>query len=72
MKLKANARVQVTMIVEAKSVWSDDASFDQVFSQAKREVIERIVGLRSESGHGNGISIVGEPTVSVVLVEKTP
>jgi len=83
MKLSARARVQVTVELLLSDTWGDDCTTAQVMKQARDGVEQMLMrglaivtpGLRGAMTLPDGSSktpatIVGEPKVTMVLVEE--
>jgi hypothetical protein len=64
LKIKAIARVQVTVEVEV-SAWGGDCQIGQLFEQAKREGLDKVRSLASK----NSMTVVGEPKVIGVITQ---
>lgn len=60
------AKVTVTLEIPATSNWGNNCQLDQVFKQAKDDVLGR---LRHDLGQ-RGYTIIGEPKVAAVIAEE--
>ena len=68
MASKCSAKVQITLMVPAGSVWDGDAPLAQVHKQAKDDALRALQrGLKAGE-----LVIIGEPKVTAVLVEEGP
>lgn len=66
--MRASARIQVTLDVPINDTWNDGTDIAQIREQAVRSGVKKLFGsLQQPTG---GISIVGEPKVTIVLVEE--
>lgn len=75
----AKAIVTLTIEIEAKSHWGSDCSAQQIYDQAKSDVLGQLrnsqhgtdgVTQRNALQFANSVQIVGEPTVRTILVER--
>ncbi len=66
--MKASARIQVTLDVPVKSSWGDGTDIAQIRKQAIEDGLNRLQDLLNERASGF-IRVVGEPKVTIVLVE---
>lgn len=66
-KFRARARVQVTLDVDAGSVWGLDCEMSQLVDQASRETTEQLK--RHLKGLG-GVRIIGEPKITAIFAEQ--
>lgn len=77
MKVKAHARVQITLDIPVTDVWGDDCKVDQIHKQAAESAIQELrLGVSIHALQAGGrrpnveATIVGEPRVTIVLVEE--
>ncbi len=66
MKIKAKARVQLTVEVE-ESAWGSDCTIDQLYKQASESGLIKLKKILTDSKCG--CRIIGEPKVIGVLTE---
>lgn len=64
--MKASARIQVTLDVPINDSWSEGTDIGQVREQAVRSAIHKLEEVLRGPG---GPRVVGEPRVTIVLVE---
>jgi len=64
----ATAKVLVTLEVDAGSHWGGDCATQQVFDQAGRETIQRVMNELRKLGPR--VRVVGDPKVTMVVVGK--
>lgn len=70
-KVKATARVQLTVEVSLSQPWGGECNIDQLYDQAARQATEYLARqLRRVEGDGNAMRIVGEPRVTGVITEN--
>lgn len=65
MRIRAKARVQVTIEVEA-SVWGDDCTIGQLYKQAASDGVTAVSKLLHQT---SGATIVGHPNVIGIITE---
>lgn len=65
MSVKAIARVKVTIEIHLSQPWPGNATIEEAYRQAASDALSHARQLK-------GISIVGEPEVSVVTFEGVP
>lgn len=76
--MKAFARVQITVEVEAEGPWSPDTTIDQIHRQATESAegaLRRGLILHSGSSGKDTKTlgrIIGDPKVTIVMVEGAP
>lgn len=68
MSLQVRARVTVTLELALPDTWNEDAKFDQVEKQAREKAISMLERVCKEAH----LTVRDAPTVTVVIVEKTP
>lgn len=69
MKFNATANVRVTIELRNVGTWGADCELEQAHRQAKATAIERVMNYMNRD-QMLGASVIGEPHVIVVLVEK--
>lgn len=62
--MKASARIQVTLDVPVSDQWTDGTDIAQIREQAVRSGLEKLRDVLRNSAR-----VVGEPKVTIVLVE---
>lgn len=66
--MKASARIQVTLDVPISDVWGDGVDIAQIRQQAIASGLGRLNAILSEPPRN--VRVVGEPKVTIVLVEE--
>ena len=68
MRIKATARVRLTIDIPLTDTWGSDCAIDQIQKQAKEGALGMI---RNSQFHELKLAtIIGEPVVTAVLVEE--
>jgi hypothetical protein len=65
-RLKAHARVQLTVSIDLKDTWGNECTINQIQKQAKDGAISSMWKWVEETG----VTIVGEPKVTIVIIEN--
>ncbi len=69
--MKASARIQVTLDVPIADVWHEHADLGQVRLDAIASGVRKLQEVLQGAGGGSsGVRIIGEPRVTIVLVEE--
>ena len=66
-QIKAKARVQITVEIEASS-WGEDCSIGQLYKQAAESARETLIAALKPGEHGR-VTIIGESKVIGVITE---
>jgi hypothetical protein len=64
--MRASARIQVTLDVPVKDSWGDGSDIAQVRKQAIVSGLENL----HEVLRTSGVRVIGEPTVTIVLINE--
>lgn len=65
--MSTNAKVSVTLEINAKSCWSDETSVAQVKKQAVDDAIQELNRLANDANYR--IKLIGDPKVTVVTFD---
>ncbi len=69
--LKVTATVRVAVVISLSQPWTEDVTATQVFKQAEKDAIGVLQNFIADHNIHGTFSIVGTPTVSMVLVEQS-
>lgn len=69
--IETSARVTMTIQISGLGSWGPECGIKQVHEQARQSAYGFIGRVIEKSGEGR-ITMIGEPTVTAVLVEKHP
>jgi hypothetical protein len=68
--MKASARIQVTLDVPISDAWNEDPNNVEVLASIRQQAIAAAYRRLADVLQGNGgVRVVGEPKVTIVLME---
>jgi hypothetical protein len=69
-RITATARVRITLDIRLTDSWGNDCSIEQIQKQATASVLGIFRGRVGVPHELTGAAVIGEPTVTAILVEQ--